>query len=404
MVENVVKENLIRFLQVEWYYNGTKLPHGHRYRTFHDFGIVILDILYCYEENSGVYECRATNKYGADVTKASLKCVSKANLILDSQLPRVSSGIRSRVLMARVLEISQKLGLPLPVEGELVEHENVSTQKTSRASGRQKNVAAPGMFLEKQRDVPQKIISNISIEASVYEEIPKTLTHETGETTPKVEHVPDMAINSSQVPLSSAQCTHENFFNPLEICTASLVTTTSNAMRAISPHSHTFSENSSKETPNTPTISDIGEITPLSESLSQKSMKGAETTPKFDSLDESNTNFNSISHNPLKETPSFQTSSQNYEIFPPSDHFPQNSLEETPITQTISQNYEICPRSDHLPQNSLEETQITDSISAEDSITIQDPINASQSRQPSFLPLAISAGILTIAAYKMINK
>lgn len=77
-------------LVVEWYYNDKKLPHGHRYRTFHDFGIVILDILYCYEENSGVYECRATNKYGSDSTKSSLKCLSKANLILDSQLPRVS--------------------------------------------------------------------------------------------------------------------------------------------------------------------------------------------------------------------------------------------------------------------------------------------------------------------------
>lgn len=77
-------------LVVEWFYNGKKLPHGHRYRTFHDFGIVILDILYCYEENSGTYECRAVNKYGQDSTKASMKCVSKANLILDSQLPRVS--------------------------------------------------------------------------------------------------------------------------------------------------------------------------------------------------------------------------------------------------------------------------------------------------------------------------
>lgn len=77
-------------LVVEWFFNGKKLPHGHRYRTFHDFGIVILDILYCYEENSGEFECRATNKYGSDTTKANLKCVSKANLILDSQLPRVS--------------------------------------------------------------------------------------------------------------------------------------------------------------------------------------------------------------------------------------------------------------------------------------------------------------------------
>ncbi|KAI5701651.1 hypothetical protein M8J75_011738 [Diaphorina citri] len=79
-------------LVVEWFYNGKKLPHGHRYRTFHDFGIVILDILYCYEENSGVYECRATNKYGSDVTKASLKCVSKTNLILESQLPEGMEG------------------------------------------------------------------------------------------------------------------------------------------------------------------------------------------------------------------------------------------------------------------------------------------------------------------------
>jgi len=79
-------------LKVEWYYNGKKLPHGHRYRTFHDFGIVILDILYCYEENSGVYECRAVNKYGEDSTKASLKCFSKANLILESQLPKGMEG------------------------------------------------------------------------------------------------------------------------------------------------------------------------------------------------------------------------------------------------------------------------------------------------------------------------
>ncbi|XP_033210459.1 titin [Belonocnema kinseyi] len=79
-------------LKVEWYYNGKKLPHGHRYRTFHDFGIVILDILYCYEENSGVYECRAVNKYGEDTTKATLRCLSKANLILESQLPKGMEG------------------------------------------------------------------------------------------------------------------------------------------------------------------------------------------------------------------------------------------------------------------------------------------------------------------------
>ena len=75
--------------QVEWYRNGVKLPTGHRFRTFHDFGIVILDILYCYAEDSGEYECRAVNKVGSDVTKATLRCGSKANLILTPQMPKV---------------------------------------------------------------------------------------------------------------------------------------------------------------------------------------------------------------------------------------------------------------------------------------------------------------------------
>lgn len=97
---NNIALNIIELFQVEWYFNGKKLPHGHRYRTFHDFGIVILDILYCYAENSGEYECRAVNKVGQDSTKASLKCGSKAGLILESQLPQVSRffDIRKRIV------------------------------------------------------------------------------------------------------------------------------------------------------------------------------------------------------------------------------------------------------------------------------------------------------------------
>lgn len=68
-------------LTVEWYHNGKKLPMGHRFRTFHDFGIVILDILYCYEEDSGVYECRAVNQMGQDVSKANLKYVKKKHFV-----------------------------------------------------------------------------------------------------------------------------------------------------------------------------------------------------------------------------------------------------------------------------------------------------------------------------------
>ncbi|KAG7174092.1 Titin-like 20 [Homarus americanus] len=79
-------------LVVEWYKNGKKLPSGHRYRTFHDFGIVILDILYCYEEDSGEYEARAVNKLGEDKTTSSLKCMSKTNLILTPQVPKGMEG------------------------------------------------------------------------------------------------------------------------------------------------------------------------------------------------------------------------------------------------------------------------------------------------------------------------
>lgn len=104
-------------LKVEWFYNGKKLPHGHRYRTFHDFGIVILDILYCYEENSGEYECVATNKLGRDSTKAILKCTSKENLILDSQLPRGMEGglqklqtLEDSMIRRKETEVEEKRG------------------------------------------------------------------------------------------------------------------------------------------------------------------------------------------------------------------------------------------------------------------------------------------------------
>jgi len=49
-------------LEVKFYRNGVELKTGHKYRTFHDFGVVILDVLYSYEEDGGVYEARAVNK------------------------------------------------------------------------------------------------------------------------------------------------------------------------------------------------------------------------------------------------------------------------------------------------------------------------------------------------------
>ncbi|RXG68646.1 Titin, partial [Armadillidium vulgare] len=106
-------------LVVEWYKDGVKLTSKHRYRTFHDFGIVILDILYCYEEDSGVYEARAYNKLGEDKTSATLKCSSKANLILSPQIPKDMEGgldkiqkMEDTAWMRRQTDISDKAGMP----------------------------------------------------------------------------------------------------------------------------------------------------------------------------------------------------------------------------------------------------------------------------------------------------
>lgn len=47
---------------------------GHRFRQKYDFGLATLDILYAYPEDSGMYECRATNSRGSDVTRTQLRC------------------------------------------------------------------------------------------------------------------------------------------------------------------------------------------------------------------------------------------------------------------------------------------------------------------------------------------
>jgi hypothetical protein len=75
-------------LTVEWYLNGKPLIAGHRFRTFHDFGIVVLDILDCDGDDSGVYECRATNKLGTDTTRATLECKCKSILTIRFQMTK----------------------------------------------------------------------------------------------------------------------------------------------------------------------------------------------------------------------------------------------------------------------------------------------------------------------------
>ena len=60
---------------------------GHRFKPMFEFGFVTLDILYTYPEDSGVYECRATNAFGTDVTQATIKCRGQQAIIAETQLP-----------------------------------------------------------------------------------------------------------------------------------------------------------------------------------------------------------------------------------------------------------------------------------------------------------------------------
>ncbi|XP_014664087.1 PREDICTED: titin-like [Priapulus caudatus] len=74
-------------MQIEWYHNGKPLEHGHRFRPMHDFGYVVLDILYVYPEDSGEYVCRAVNNVGEDQTRAVLHVQDKAGIVYTSGLP-----------------------------------------------------------------------------------------------------------------------------------------------------------------------------------------------------------------------------------------------------------------------------------------------------------------------------
>ncbi|XP_035212215.1 LOW QUALITY PROTEIN: titin-like, partial [Stegodyphus dumicola] len=75
-------------LRVEWFRNGKSLPVGHRYRPFHDFGYVALNILSVVPEDSGTYTCRAVNLIGtAEEIQATLTCTGKSSILSETQHP-----------------------------------------------------------------------------------------------------------------------------------------------------------------------------------------------------------------------------------------------------------------------------------------------------------------------------
>lgn len=76
---------------VEWFFQGKPIKAGHRIRTVHAFGMVVLEILGVKMEDSGEYTCRATNKWGRAEITVKLECVDRER----GQKPKFTTQLKS---------------------------------------------------------------------------------------------------------------------------------------------------------------------------------------------------------------------------------------------------------------------------------------------------------------------
>lgn len=74
-------------MRVEWFHNGKPLLAGSRVKTINDFGFVILEISGCYQRESGLYTCKATNKHGEATVSCKLQVRGRTGIVMEPQLP-----------------------------------------------------------------------------------------------------------------------------------------------------------------------------------------------------------------------------------------------------------------------------------------------------------------------------
>lgn len=74
-------------MRVDWFHNGKALWSGSRIKTINDFGFVILELAGCYQRDSGLYTCKATNKHGEASVSCKLQVRGRQGIIMEPQLP-----------------------------------------------------------------------------------------------------------------------------------------------------------------------------------------------------------------------------------------------------------------------------------------------------------------------------
>ncbi|KAM3716725.1 Kettin [Dirofilaria immitis] len=74
-------------LHIYWLKDGKPIPTGHRFRTFHDFRFVSLDILDVYAQDSGTYTCIAKNALGQADSSITFTCKDQERILDQTQHP-----------------------------------------------------------------------------------------------------------------------------------------------------------------------------------------------------------------------------------------------------------------------------------------------------------------------------
>ncbi|KAK1902440.1 Titin, partial [Dissostichus eleginoides] len=118
---------------VEWLHDGKPLEAANRLRMVNEFGYCSLDYEEAYARDSGVVTCRATNKYGADQTSATLIVKDEKGLVEETQLPEGRKGGHRMEEFERIAHEGGPAGVTTDDEYEKSKPEIVLLPEPARA-------------------------------------------------------------------------------------------------------------------------------------------------------------------------------------------------------------------------------------------------------------------------------